>query len=1013
MKHPPPPHSPAFQIAVTLVATCVLVPAQALSEDNVFETRIAPIFERRCVSCHNDDDRQGQLSLQSAAGLRAGGESGPVIDADPAASLLLDYLIGDEPEMPKDAAPLSTSEVDSIRSWLASGAMWPESRRLEDTALADTNWWSLQPLVRPPLPKLTPADWSQVRTPIDVFVLARLREQGLAFSPRADRRTLIRRLHFDLLGLPPSPEDVERFLRDDSLTAYEDLVDRLLASSHYGERWARHWLDVVKYADTCGYDKDKLRPNAWPYRDYVIRSFNEDKPYWRFAQEQIAGDVLFPGSPDGILGLGFVAAGPWDFIGHVEVPESKIDGRVARHIDRDEMVTNTLNTFISTTIQCARCHNHKFDPFTQQHYYNLQAVFAAVDRAERPYDLDPQVEQRRHNLQRQVKELKAQQKSLEAEVKTAGGDQLAAIEQRIAKLRPLAALKDKQPAFGYHSQISPKPGSQKWVQVDLGKTQPIDEIVLHPCHDDFAGIGAGFGFPLRFRVEVSNDASFAGEKTVVLDRTQTDQANPGLSPVSADVDGVSARFIRVTATRLTERQNDYIFAVAELEVLDGVGKNMALRSKVSAHDSIEAPVRWSRSNLTDGIWAKGGDSAVAKRLAASLIARQRILDGINTPELIARRDKLSKQLKQASQALGKLPSGKMVYAATSQFQPQGNFKPTGGKPRMVHVLHRGDIQSPRQPAVPGTLPVVPGTPPQFELPEGHAEGDSRAALAKWITREDNPLTWRSIVNRIWHYHMGRGIVASPNDLGRMGQLPSHPALLDWLAIEFRDNGQSIKSLHRMIVTSTVYRQASSFGENADEASIAMIELARKLDAGNVNLWRMNRRRLEAEEIRDAVLAVSGSLRYQMGGPGFYLFKLERTAHSPHFEYHKFDPADTASHRRSIYRFIARSQPDPFMTTLDCADSSQSTPRRNETMTSLQALTLLNNQFNLTMAARFAERLGVESDSLDHQINLAMRRVVGRAPTPEELDGLRTYGAKYGLSNLCRLLFNLSEFVYID
>ena len=1013
MKHLSPRNLSVLRIVVTLAATCVLTSARAQSDDHDFESRIAPIFEQRCVSCHNDDDRKGELSLQSVQGLRAGGESGPVIDADPNASLLLEYVIGNEPEMPKDGAPLSTSEVDSIRHWIAAGAKWPESRRLEDKAQIDTNWWSLHPLVRPPLPKLTPSDWSHVRTPIDAFVLARLREQGLAFSPLADRRTLIRRLYFDLLGLPPSPDDVERFLHEESLTAYEDLVDRLLTSAHYGERWARHWLDVVKYADTCGYDKDKLRPNAWPYRDYVIRSFNEDKPYWRFTQEQIAGDVLFPGSPDGILGLGFVAAGPWDFIGHVEVPESKIDGRVARHIDRDEMVTNTLNTFVSTTIQCARCHNHKFDPFTQQHYYNLQAVFAAVDRAERPYDLDPQVEQRRHDLQQQITEVTVNQKLLEAEVKRAGGDELAAIEKQIGELRPLVALKDKKPAFGYHSQITTNPGQEKWVQVDLGQSQAIKEVVLHPCHDEFAGIGAGFGFPVRFRVEASDDASFAGENTVVLDRTQTDQANPGLSPVAASAREVSARFVRVTATRLTERQNDYIFAVAELEVLDAAGKNLALQKTVTALDSIEAPVRWSRSNLTDGIWAKTGDSVAAGRLATSQQARQRILDGINTPELIARREELAKQLQQANQVLSKLPMGRMVYAAASQFKPQGNFKPTGGKPRMVHVLHRGDVQSPRQPAVPGTLPIVPGTPPLFDLPDGHSEGDRRAALARWITRDDNLLTWRSIVNRVWHYHMGRGIVASPNDLGRMGQLPSHPELLDWLATEFRDNGQSIKSLHRLIVTSTVYRQSSDMAGNADEDSVAMIEQARKLDAGNVYLWKMNRRRLEAEEIRDAVLAVSGSLRNQMGGPGYYLFKLERTEHSPHFEYHKFDPADTASHRRSIYRFIARSQPNPFMTTLDCADSSQSTPRRNETMTSLQALTLLNNQFNLTMAARFAARQEVESDSLDRQIDLAMRRVVCRAPTGEELRALHTYAAAHGLANLCRLLFNLSEFIYID
>ena len=237
-----------------------------------------------------------------------------------------------------------------------------------------------------------------IRTPVDAFVLRRLREHELHPSGEADRQTLIRRMTYDLTGLPPKPEEIRQFVSNDHPDAYDTLIEQLLMSPRYGERWARHWLDVVKYADTCGYDKDKLRPNAWPYRDYVIRSFNQDKPYSQFVEEQIAGDILYPDSPDGILGLGFVAAGPWDFIGHVEVPESKIDGMVARNLDRDDMVTNVMNAFCSVTIQCARCHNHKFDPFTQEHYYSLQSVFAAVDRAERPYDTSPEVEQQRSKL---------------------------------------------------------------------------------------------------------------------------------------------------------------------------------------------------------------------------------------------------------------------------------------------------------------------------------------------------------------------------------------------------------------------------------------------------------------------------------------------------------------------------------------------------------------------------------------------------------------------------------------
>ncbi len=354
-------------------------------------------------------------------------------------------------------------------------------------------------------------------------------QKGLAPSPAAEPRVLVRRLYFDLIGLPPTPEEVASFERECATesadVAYDRLVDRLLESPHYGERWARHWLDVVKYADTAGYDKDKLRPNAWPYRDYVIQSFNSDKPYSRFVQEQIAGDVLFPGTADGILGLGFLAAGPWDWIGHAEVPESKLDGKVARHTDRDEMVSNTINTFCSVTIQCCQCHNHKFDPFTQEHYYNLQTIFAAVDKAERPYDLDPEVEQRRLKLTAELEAARAAQSVLQAAIKKDGGEELAALEARIGELQPKATPAAKRPEFGYHSQIATQPDTQKWVQVDLGREVEISKVVLRPCHDEFAGIGAGFGFPVRFTVTASKDA--AGSPITLHDASLQDLPNRG------------------------------------------------------------------------------------------------------------------------------------------------------------------------------------------------------------------------------------------------------------------------------------------------------------------------------------------------------------------------------------------------------------------------------------------------------------------------------------------------------
>ena len=975
-----------------------LTDRSAYAED-LFRDRIAPILERRCVSCHNDRQQEGDFSLQTAKSALADGyiESGA-----PESSHLLDLITSanGKASMPKDADPLSAEEVVLIRDWIRAGAVWPDGLRLEEAQVNDFDWWSFQPVQRPEVPRL---DVPWVRTPIDAFILQRLQDNGLTHATEADRRTLIRRLSFDLIGLPPTPEETQAFVRDPDPQAYERLVDRLLDSKHYGERWARHWLDVVKYADTCGYDKDKLRPNAWPYRDYVIRSFNEDKPYARFVQEQIAGDALFPGEPDGILGLGFIAAGPWDFIGHVEVPESKIDGKVARNLDRDDMVSNTLNTFCSVTIQCARCHHHKFDPFTQQNYYGLQSIFAAVDRAERPYDLDPDVEAQRRKLDSQVRDLKAELAALQKEISDSGGPRLTELRTQVTELQKQQQVR-KDPAFGYHSAIAKTNDSVKWVEVTLGQSADVSGVVLHACHDEFAGIGGGFGFPVRFKVEVTKDAKDNGkvEWITIADHTQRDFPNPGLMPVEIECHGEQIHRVRITATQLAERKNDFILALAELEIRNSTDHRIDLANdaQVTALDSIEAPVRWQKSNLVDGKWAWGGDSALDQQLKELTGELQSLLAKIETPQQVERRETLTASIAEAETALKALPSGKMVYAAATHFAPQGSFKPTEGKPRPIHVLQRGEVQRPGDEVAPCVLPLSPDA--DWQLESGLSESQRRAELARWLTRPDHPLVWRSIVNRIWQYHFGQGIVATPNDFGRMGAEPTHPQLLDWLACEFRDGGQSFKALHRLIVTSSVYRQSSD--NNEQNAAI---------DGSNQYLWRMNRRRLEAEEIRDSILSVSGALDPSAGGPGFYLFELEHPQHSPHYEYHKFDPSNPASHRRSIYRFIVRSQPNPWMTTLDCADSSQSTPRRNETLTSLQALSLLNNRFNLVMAERFAQRLQQQTTALEDQVDLAMQLTTQRRPEPEEHREFTDFARQHGLTNLCRFMLNLSEFVYLD
>lgn len=968
----------------------------ACMADDFFSERVAPILESRCLGCHNDQQLAGDLSLQSMSGLSEGGFVQPGISAS---SHLVDLITPEDGQaaMPKDAAPLSTEQIDVIRQWVDAGANWTANLRLQSHGQPNFDWWSLKSLRRPQVPKIKDA-W--VSSPIDAFVLRKMREYGLGPTVEADRRTLLRRLTYDLTGLPPTEREIRDFVGDSSPTAYERVVDRLLNSPHYGERWARHWLDIVKYADTCGYDKDKLRPNAWPYRDYVIRSLNSDKAYQRFVQEQLAGDVLFPSDPDGIVGLGFIAAGPWDFIGHVEVPESKIDGKVARNLDRDDMVSNTFNTFCSLTIQCARCHHHKFDPFTQQQYYGLQAIFAAVDRADRPYDLDSAVEKKRRLLIAELASLKSEREKVRQEIAHEGGERLDILKQRVAELQQRQGL-IKNKAFGFHSSVAENGDSTKWVEVAVGQPTHISKVVLHPCHDDFGGIGAGFGFPVRFRVDaiVVDPSTGKQSQQLIADCSQQDFPNPGLNAVELNCAIDDVNRVRVTATKLAPRKSDFIFALAEVE-LHGRNQIDLAEGSVLALDSIDAPPRWHPDNLTDGEWPKYQDLDARRKLVEAEQELQNFLTQLESEERLSRLRAAEQGIEQFEQEIQQLPAARMVYAAATHFAPQGQFKPTQGQPRPVYMLQRGEVQQPREEVDPGLLPLHEED--DWRLKGELSESERRAELALWLTRKGHPLTWRSIVNRIWQYHFGQGLVATPNDFGRMGAEPSHPELLDWLACEFLDNGQSFKALHRLIVTSSVYRQASV--HDADMAAI---------DGSNRYLWRMNRRRLDAEEIRDSILLASGALDRSMGGPGYYLFELERPEHSPHFEYHKFDPAESSSHRRSIYRFVVRSQPDPWMTTLDCADSSQSTPRRTETLTALQALTLLNSRFNLVMAERCAENLQRQSDDLHTQCELAWRIVTQRAPEAAEQSAIMQFARTHGLPNLCRYLFNLNELAYVD
>jgi hypothetical protein len=541
------------------------------------------------------------------------------------------------------------------------------------------------------------------------------------------------------------------------------------------------------------------------------------------------------------------------------------------------------------------------------------------------------------------------------------------------------------------------PEATAWVQVDLGRAVPIEEIRLVPARPGDFPDTPGFGFPRRFRVEVSDDPGFAPERTTtVVEEQRPDSEAVEDEPFVVHAGGRSARYVRVTATRLWKRLDDYVFALAEVEVIAG-GRNVARGAAVSSLDSIEAGL-WGRARLVDGFDSRrarpSDEDPVAARRHELLArvqelsrARRRLAEDRIDPSVRAEREAARAEIAALDGRIKALPRGDLVYSVVSH------------APRPIAVLRRGEVEQPGEKVGPGSLSCVPGLDPAFSSSED--EGSRRAALAEWIASPANMLTWRSIANRVWHYHFGRGLVDTPNDFGRNGSRPTHPELLDWLAVDLRDGGQSIKALHRRIVTSAVYRQSSR--DDADSA---------RRDADNRWLWRQNRQRLDAEELRDSVLAVSGDLDNTMGGPGFELFRF-KDDHSPIYDHTAPGVLEKpGARRRSVYRFVVRSVPNPFIECLDGADPNLNTPVRSTTITALQALALLNDAFMVRQSHAFARRLESIADGGD-RIGAAFVLALGRLPRPSEGRALAAYARKHGLANACRVLFNTNEFLFVD
>ncbi len=865
--------------------------------------------------------------------------------------------------------------------------------------------WSLRRLRGAAVPAIE-SRWTN--SPIDAFVWQKLQSKALTPSVQADRRTLIRRVTYDLLGLPPTPEEFAEFAADESPDAYERLIDRLLASPHLGERWARHWMDVAHFAETHGHDQDRIRPNAWPYRDYLIRAFNDDTPYARFVQDQVAGDALFPEEPWSLVATGFLASGPFDESSLMSIQDDTDDRRIAQYVDRDDIITTVMGSFVSLTVHCARCHDHKFDPISQDDYYSLQAVFSGVDKAERPYDSEASIGRQRKQLQQELAEL----------------DQRSAAEFLAADLQPRVAAWEQRTreAANLWSVVSPA----EW-QSDKGSTLAVqsDQSILSqgdkPEKDTYT-----FTFRLDLpaitgvRLEVLTDPSlFKGgpgrqdngnlhltEFRVVAAPIEQPEAKQQVAIKSARADFDQSGW---TIQHAIDNQpgtawgiypeigkpHQAVFEFAQpINHPGGSIITVTLEQQHGGGHLIGRP-RISFTGVTsplplDGLVLPAEINAVLAVPATERTDEQRAMLG-----RFVRRDELQ-------QALGALPPQQMIYTANREFQPSGGLRPAA-MPRPIHLLHRGDIRQPKDEMLPGALTCVAELSPRFEIAEPQIEGNRRAALAQWLTRPENGIVWRSIVNRTWHYHFGRGLCDTPNDFGVMASDPSHPELLEWLADDFRNHGGSLKRLHRQIVTSAAYRQTSD--HRADYAAI---------DGDNKFLWRQNRVRLEAEQIRDSALLLAGRLDDRMHGPSARQFiESPGVQVTPDVNYLGFDPDKPEHSRRSVYRFLFRTLPDPYHEALDCPDSSQWAPVRNESLTALQALALLHDRVLIRLSEHLAERLTLQSSPTSEQIELLYRTVLLRKPTEDDLAVIVPYAEKHGLANACRMLLNANEFLYVE
>lgn len=885
-----------------------------------FVRDVVPILKQHCFDCHGPDASESKLRLDSMTAALIGGNTGEqvVVPGHSDQSYLIELITHKDPaqRMPPESDPLSEEHVDILQAWIDDAVSWQDAE--QDVAERKTDHWSFQPLVRPDVPPIADA-----KNGIDAFVVAKLNEGGLRMSEPAERRRLIRRLFLVMHGLPPTPEQVAAFVNDKERDAWKRLVNHVLGSPQYGERWAQHWLDLVHFGETNGYETNRERPNAWPYRDWVIDAFNIDKPYDQFVIEQLAGDAL--GDP---IGTSFLVAGPVDIVKGRD-PELSL---MQRQDELADMINTTSTAFLGLTVGCARCHNHKFDPISQTDYYAMQAVFAGVRHGDTALPLPEDVQQQLTQLDTDI----------------------AVLKQQLGKF----VSKDvKRPA------VSPKLNVEefaavpaKFVRFTINGTSSgqacIDELEVFSGGENVALGSAG--------AKASSSGDFVHPLHKLL------QINDGIygnsnSWISAQVKGgwVKIEFATIrTIDRIVwsrDRQGEY-----------GDRLPVDYRIEVSSDDNDWSPVASSedRESPNKEANASGYDFAAFATLEAE--AGRALLTSFQAN--IKQRDALAKP--------------RMVHA--------GKFRQPGATRR----LYRGEPASPREIVLPAGIASLAGV----QLAADSAEQQRRIQIARWIASPENPLTARVIVNRLWQFHFGTGIVDTPSDFGVNGTQPTHPKLLDWLAAELIDSGWSLKHIHRLLLMSGTWRQDSR-----------PHDAAMQVDASSRLLWRFPPRRLEAEGIRDCIVAVTGKLNTTMGGPGFSAFEvhLENVRH--YFPKQDFGPKDW---RRMVYQTKVRQERDAVFGVFDCPDGSSVTPKRSRSTTPLQALNLLNSRFVMQQSEFFAERLHRERGDSSAKVVRAYELCFGRLATADEISAALRFVDRADWIQFARAMLNANEFLFV-